>query len=83
MDGSSKAIARTWSMAVPQLPTTLALVCGQIIDSTAWCDGWAAPGIVLGLDHQHLGRLVAVDADASALPGVDQDLGAAPAVPEA
>jgi hypothetical protein len=31
-----------------------------------------AAGIVLGLDHQHLGRLVAVDADASALPGVDQ-----------
>ncbi len=34
-------------------------------------------GIVLGLDAQDFGRLVAVDADAPALAGVDQNLGAA------
>jgi hypothetical protein len=34
------AIAKTWSTAVPQPPTSLALVCGQIIDSITRYDGW-------------------------------------------
>jgi hypothetical protein len=36
-----------------------------------------APGIVLGLDDEDLGGLVAVDPHALALPRVDEDLGTA------